>query len=55
LWANGLPVPLASAVNYGASQSRPGNAVVPVSLPVRAEQAAGTTTHFILDVTGYFQ
>ncbi len=52
------PLPLASMVNYSAGQTRANNVIVLLSatttLKARAVQAAGTTTHMILDVNGYF-
>src|SRR5262245_9502600 len=52
------PLPLASMLNYSAGQTRGNNAIVLLSatgtLKARAVQTAGTTTHMILDVNGYF-
>ena len=57
LHAGGTAVPLVSAVNYSAGQTRSNNAVVSLSptgeLAAFVGAAAGTV-HFILDVTGYF-
>jgi hypothetical protein len=57
-YPGGASLPLASAINYAAGQTRGNNAIVPLSpagsLAVRCTQASGTT-HFILDVTGYFE
>jgi hypothetical protein len=51
-------VPPASTLNYGAGQTRANNAVIGLSaagaLAVWCGQTAGTT-HFVLDVTGYFE
>jgi len=58
LYPGGEPVPLASTLNYSAGQTRGNNAIVPLSaaggLGARAAQPAGTTTHLIVDVNGYF-
>lgn len=57
LHPGGTSVPLASAINYTASQTRSNNAVIPLNgsgeLAVFTGQATGTV-HFILDVNGYF-
>ena len=57
LHPGGTPVPLVSAVNYSAGQTRSNNTVVPLSptgeLAAFVGAAAGTV-HFILDVSGYF-
>ena len=54
----GSPVPLVSAINYGAGQTRANNAIAPLSadgrLAVRCVQATGGV-HVILDVNGYFE
>jgi hypothetical protein len=60
LYPTGSPLPLASNINWSAGQTRANNAVVRLgssgSLAVRCDMpAAGAVTHFILDVTGYFQ
>ncbi len=51
--------PLVSSVNYSPGQTRANNAIVPLSalgqMAVFCAQASGTTTHFILDVSGYFE
>jgi plastocyanin len=58
LYPGDQPLPLASTLNYSAGQTRGNNAIVLLSLTrtlkARAVQAAGTTTHMILDVNGYF-
>jgi streptogramin lyase len=50
--------PLTSVINFRAGQTRANNAILPLSgfggLSVYCQQGGGTT-HFILDVTGYFQ
>jgi hypothetical protein len=53
-FSSGAAPPLVSAINYKAGATRANNAVVPTSLAVQVGQATGTT-HFILDVNGYFQ
>jgi uncharacterized repeat protein (TIGR01451 family) len=54
----GMPVPLVSAINYSAGQTRSNNAVLPLNasgqITVFCGQASGTV-HFILDVNGYFE
>ncbi len=58
LHAGGTAVPLVSAINYKAGQTRSNNAVIPLSalgqLAAYLDQAAGTA-HLILDVNGYFK
>lgn len=58
LYPSGVPLPLASTINYGAGQTRANNAIVPLgtnrSIDVFSGQPSGTT-HFILDVVGYFR
>jgi plastocyanin len=57
LHPGGSPIPLASAINYSAGQTRANNAVVPLgpggTLAVASGQPTGTV-HFIIDVNGYF-
>ena len=57
LFPGGAP-PGASTINFRAGQTRANNAIVPLSatgtLSVADGQSSGTT-HFILDVNGYFQ
>jgi hypothetical protein len=58
LFPGGSPQPLVSTINYRAGRTRANNAIVMLgadgTLSVVCGQASGTT-HFILDVTGYFQ
>jgi hypothetical protein len=58
LYAAGAPLSLASVINYGASQTRANNAIVPLGaagqIAVHLDQAAGSV-HFILDVNGYVE
>jgi hypothetical protein len=57
LFPGGAP-PAVSAINFRAGQTRANNAIVPLSgtgtISVADGQGSGTT-HFILDVNGYFQ
>jgi hypothetical protein len=58
LFADGhRPLPLASAVNYAAAQTRSANAVVPLGASgatgVYVSQASGGV-HLVVDVSGYF-
>jgi hypothetical protein len=58
LYPAGTPVPLTSTLNYRAGQTRANNAITPLgaggALAAVSGQSAGTT-HFIIDVTGYFE
>ncbi len=58
LYPAGTPLPLVSAINYVAGQTRANNAIAPLNglgeLAIRCSQASGTA-HFILDVNGYFE
>jgi hypothetical protein len=58
LFAGGSPLPAVSTINYRAGQTRANNAIVLLgpggTLSVACQQTKGTT-HFILDVSGYFQ
>jgi hypothetical protein len=58
LYPGGTAAPLASSLNYRAGQIRANNAVVTLgpgdNLAVHCGQPTGTT-HFVLDVNGYFQ
>jgi hypothetical protein len=58
LFPGGTAAPLASTINFRAGQTRANNAIVSISasgtLSVLDGQGSGTT-HFILDVNGYFQ
>lgn len=58
LFAASSPVPLVSAINYGAGQTRANNAIAPLSadgrLAIRCFQATGGA-QVILDVNGYFE
>ena len=58
LFAGATPQPLVSTINYRAGQTRANNAIVRIGSPgtiaVACGQATGTT-HFILDVDGYFE
>jgi hypothetical protein len=58
LYPAGAALPVVSAVNYSAGQTRGNNAIVALSaaggLAVRCAQLSGTT-HLVLDVSGYFE
>ena len=58
LYPAGTSLPLVSAINYNAGQTRANNAIIPLGaggdLAVHVDQPSGTV-HAILDVTGYFQ
>jgi hypothetical protein len=58
LFPAGTSPPLASTLNYRPGQTRANNAIARLgsggALAVLCEQSAGTT-HFIIDVTGYFE
>jgi large repetitive protein len=58
LYPGGAAPPSASAINYGAGQTRANNAIIAVGasadLIVKCNQGTGNT-HFILDVNGYFR
>jgi hypothetical protein len=58
IYASGTPLPLASTINYRASQTRANNAIVRLgtgdSINVTCSQSTGTT-HLIIDVVGYFR
>jgi hypothetical protein len=59
LYPAGTPRPLVSAVNFSAGQARANNSILPLNaagaIAVYCSQASGQTTHFILDVNGYFE
>ena len=58
LYPNGEPLPLASTLNFSATQTRANNAVVSLgaggALAVYSGQVSGTA-HFIIDVNGFFR
>ena len=58
LHPGGTAVPLVSAINYKASQTRSNNAVIPLSalgqIAAFLDQGVGTA-HLIVDVNGYFK
>jgi hypothetical protein len=58
LYPAGSPLPLTSAINYKAGQTRADNAVILLGangdLAVHLDQPSGTV-HVILDVDGYFE
>jgi hypothetical protein len=55
----GATLPLVSAINYSPGQTRANSALVALGagggLAVQCDQAAGSSTHVILDVNGYFE
>ena len=57
LFPGGTPLPLVSSMNYRAGQTRANNAILVLGangdFVVRCVQFSGTT-HFVLDVNGYF-
>jgi hypothetical protein len=59
LYPGGTPLPLASTINFRAGQTRANNAIVPLgangTISVYGGLPTGNTTHFLLDVNGYFQ
>ena len=59
VWADGGPIPATSVLNFGTSQARANNAVVPWgaagAFRVRSGPPGAGPVHFILDVNGYFQ
>ncbi len=58
VYPGGTPRPLVSVMNFTAAQIRANNAIMPLgadgSLAVFFGQASGTT-HFLIDVNGYFE
>ena len=54
----GVALPATSTINYGAGQTRANNAIVQVgaggAIAAACGQSSGTT-HFIIDVIGYFR
>lgn len=58
VFPGGTPLSTASSINFAAGQTRANNAVLPLDgagrIGVRCAQAGGTS-HFLLDVNGYFR
>ena len=58
MFPTGIPVPFSSSLNYAASETRANNLTLFLSAAGEASvfcgQAAGTT-HFLMDVNGYFE
>lgn len=58
LYASGQPLPLTSAVNFSAHQTRGNNGLLPVGpgavLAVYAGLPAGATVHVVVDVSGFY-
>jgi uncharacterized repeat protein (TIGR01451 family) len=53
----GAPIPVASTVNYVTGRTRANNGIFQLvggTVDIRCQQTAGTTTHAVLDVAGYF-
>jgi hypothetical protein len=55
LYPPGPTVPLVSAINYGAGQTRANNAIVPLDEMGRVALLCTQQTHAVLDVNGYFE
>jgi hypothetical protein len=55
VYPGGSPVPGVSTLNFRAGQTRANNAIVPLGTGVTIAAVSSTTTHFILDVNGYFK
>ena len=59
LFPAGSPLPLVSPINYAIGQTRANNGIMQLNLAgelaVFVGQPAGTTTHLIIDVSGYFE
>jgi hypothetical protein len=55
LYPGGSPVPLASAINFRAEQTRANNAIVPLGGGGTLAVVSSAPTQFILDVNGYFE
>jgi hypothetical protein len=61
LYPVGVPVPTSSSINFAAGHTRANNAIQPLGtggqINVRCDMPAGSpaSTHFVLDVTGYFR
>jgi hypothetical protein len=55
LFAGGTPVPGTSSVSFAAGRARANNAIVALSAGGAITALASQSTHFILDVNGYFE
>jgi hypothetical protein len=61
IYPAGSPLPTASTINFAVGKVRANNAIIPLGvggqITVRCDMAVASTgqTHFLLDVTGYFQ
>ena len=59
IWETDFLMPGTSVINFRAGQARANNAVVPLSatgsISVQCDMAGAGSTHFILDVVGYFE
>jgi hypothetical protein len=58
VYPQGLPIPLASTINFRSGQTRANNAIVPLgaggAIAIVSGQPSGNTTHVIVDLNGYF-
>jgi hypothetical protein len=55
VFPGGTSVPGVSTLNFRAGQTRANNAIVPLGSGATISAVSSTTTHFILDVNGYFK
>ena len=58
LYPTGLPLPLASTINFRSGIVRANNAILPLGVSGQVSVFCGMpsgTTDFIIDVNGYFQ
>jgi hypothetical protein len=59
LFPGGIQPPFVGVVYYSAGQTRADNSIVSLggsgTIGARADQTAGTTTHLIIDLVGYYQ
>ena len=58
VYPQGLPIPLASTINFRAGQTRANNAIVPLgtggAVTIFYGQASGNATNVIVDLNGFF-
>jgi hypothetical protein len=58
VYPQGLPIPLASTINFRAAQTRANNAIVRLgtggAIAIFYGQASGNTVDVIVDLNGYF-
>jgi hypothetical protein len=55
LYPGGTPAPSVSAINFRAGQTRANNAIVPLGAGGTLAVVSAASTHFIIDVNGYFE